>query len=126
MINGPALQIEATAFVKFKVHIYQSVSAQPGVVVRFRVLSKAYSSLDDSGIKLAAGVDPNGGSDCSKAIWGEEILAEESDGVVRLVSPDVTVSDVGKITVCIYAEPLYPAQSNAAFFDDALLIANPQ
>jgi hypothetical protein len=45
---------------------------------------------------------------------------------VELITPDVAVDDAGRVTVCLYAETIYPARSNAAFFDDAALIANPE
>jgi len=32
---------------------------------------------------------------------------------------------LGKVTICFYAEPAYPHINNAAFFDQAQLIAVP-
>jgi hypothetical protein len=124
MIDGPTLQIEATAFVKFNVHISQTVSVSPTITVRFQTSAKAYSDL--GGITLAAGIDPNGGPDCSQVRWGEMLTIDQSSDTVELVAPDATVSDAGRVTVCLYAETLYPARSNAAFFDNAALIANPE
>jgi hypothetical protein len=126
VIDEPTIQVEAVAFRKFRVHIYQTVSAPPAVTVRFQALAKAYSAMDDGRIMLAAGVDPNGGFDCSQAQWGEVLMINQSDGTVQLIAPDVAVGDAGQVTVCLYAEPLYPARSNAAFFDKAELIANPE
>jgi hypothetical protein len=124
MINGSTLQIEATAFVNLKVHIFQTVSAPPTVTVRFQASAKAYS--DSGGIKLAAGIDPNGGFDCSQARWGDTLTIDQSSGTVQLLTPDVVVGRAGRVTVCLRAENIYPARSNAAFFDNATLIANPE
>ena len=125
MINGPTLQIEES-FLRFNVHVYQTVSAPPTVTVRFHVLAKAYSDLGGINIKLAAGIDPNGGRDCSQAQWGDPLTVDQSSGIVQLVAPDAVVGDAGRVTVCLHAETLYSAHSSAAFFDDAALIANPQ
>jgi len=124
MINGSTLQVQATAFVKFKVHIFQTVSVPPAVTVHFQALAKAYS--DVGGIKLIAGIDPDGGHDCSQAQWGDPLTVDQSSGIAQLVSPDVAAGDAGRVTVCLYAETIYPAHNNAAYFDDAALIANPQ
>jgi len=124
--NGPTLQIEATAFVKFRVYISQTVSALPAVTVRFEAWAQAYSDADSGGIRLAAGIDPDGGTDCSQAQWGNRLPVGQADGPVRLVAPDVAAGPAGQVTVCLYAEPIAPARSNAAFFADAQLIANPE
>jgi len=123
MINGPTLQIEES-FLRFKVHVFQTVSAPPTAIVRFQAWAKAYSDL--GGVRLAAGIDPNGGRDCSQARWGEVLTVDQSSGIVQLVAPDVAVGPVGRVTVCLYAETPYSAPSHAAFFDDAALIANPE
>ena len=39
--------------------------------------------------------------------------------------PAVVAGASGRVTVCLYAEPLYAAVSNAAFFDDAVLTVGP-
>jgi hypothetical protein len=123
MIDGSTLQIEATAFVNFRVHVFQTVSAPPSVTVRFQASAKAYSN---DGLKLAAGIDPNGGPDCSQAHWGDTLTVGQSGGTVQLIAPDVVVGRDGRVTVCLRAENILPARSNAAFFDKAALIANPE
>jgi len=123
-ISESTLQIVATAFVKFRVHIFQTTSAYPRVTTRFQALAKAYSN--QGGIMVAAGIDPNGGSDCSQARWGDILSIDQSNDTVRLVAPDVVAGPAGRVTVCLYAETIYPAHNNAAFFDDAELIANPE
>jgi len=124
MIDGPTLQIEAVAFVNFKVYIFQIASAVPGTTVRFQASAQAYSS--EYRIRLKAGIDPNGGPDCSQAQWGDTLTVDQSDGTVRLVTPIVTVGDDGRVTVCLHAENIYPTHCNAAYFDNAALIANPE
>jgi hypothetical protein len=119
-INGPTLQIDAAAFLRFKVHVFQVTSIPTNTRVRFQVSAGAYA--DNEGINLAAGIDPNGGPNCNNARWGEVSATSQADGVVRLLSPDVTVGFSGQATVCLLAEPLSPAVNNAAFFDDAQLI----
>jgi serine/threonine protein kinase len=124
MIHGATLQIEATAFVNFRVHVFQTVSALPSVAVRFQAAASAYSNV--GGIKLAAGIDPDGGPDCSQARWGDTLTIDQSSGAVQLVAPIVVVGRDGQVTVCLRAENILPARSNAAYFDDAALIANPE
>jgi hypothetical protein len=117
-INGPTLQIDAAGHLKFKAHIFQTVSVAPGVRVRFQGSAGAYA--DTGHIKVATGIDPFGGSDCRNAVWGEYHFVNQSDGITQVVAPEA-VSRAGRVTVCLYAEPLYPAVNNAAFFDDAWL-----
>jgi hypothetical protein len=124
MISGPTLQIDAAAFLKYKIHVFQTVGAPPTVTVRFQAWAKAFS--DVGGIKLAAGIDPDGGPNCSQARWGEVLTVEQSTDPVQLVAPDVAVGDAGQVTVCLYAETIYAAYRNTTFFDDAALIANPE
>lgn len=123
VINGPTLQIDAQQHLKFKVHIFQTVSVTPTATVGFGVSASVYT---DSGVvKVAAGIDPDGGPDCTNADWGEILSLHQDQGVVRLAAPTVTAGANGRVTVCLYAEPLYAAVSNAAFFDDAELIVTP-
>jgi serine/threonine protein kinase len=124
MINGPTLQIEATAFVNLRVHVFQTVSAPPSATVRFQVSAKAFSNA--GGIRLAAGIDPDGGPDCSQARWGDELTIDQSWGAVQLFAPDMAVGPTGRATVCLRAENVNPGRSNAAYFDNAALIANPE
>jgi hypothetical protein len=118
-IDGPTLQIDAVQHLKFKVNIFQTVPVSPTSRVDFQVMVGAFS---DSGvIKLAAGLDPLGGSDCSKARWSDFLLLDQEGGVQTIVAPGVAAGEAGLVTVCLYAEPLYAAISNAAFFDNAEL-----
>jgi serine/threonine protein kinase len=124
VINGPTLQMEATAFVNFRAYVRQTVSAPPAVTVRFQASAQAYSN--SGGIRMAAGLDPDGGSDCSQARWGDELTIDQSWGTVQLFAPDVAVGKGGRVTVCLWAENVNPGRSNAAYFDNAALIANPE
>jgi serine/threonine protein kinase len=124
MINGPTLQVEATAFVNFRVHVFQTTSAPPAVTVRFQASAKAFSN--SGGIRMAAGVDPDGGPDCSQARWGDELTIDQSWGTVQLFAPDVAVGQAGRVTVCLRAENVNPGRSNAVYFDNGALIANPE
>jgi len=123
VINGPTLQIDATQHLKFKVHVFQTVPVSPTARVRFEVTAGAFSG---SGvIQLAAGIDPDGGPDCANARWSDVVLLNQGAGAQRLVAPRATAGPRGQVTVCLYAEPVYAAISNAAFFDDAELILGP-
>ena len=124
VISGSTLQMEATAFVNFRVHLFQTVSAPPTVTVRFQASAKAYSN--SGGIRMAAGIDPDGGLDCTQARWGDSLTIDQSSGTVHLIAPDSVVGPDGQVTVCLCAENVNPGRSNAAFFDTARLIANPQ
>jgi serine/threonine protein kinase len=124
VISGTTLKVVATAFVKFRVYISQTTSAPAGATTRFQVSARAHS--DQGGIMAAAGIDPNGGSDCSQARWGSTSSVDQSWGIVQLFAPVATVGPAGRVTVCLYAETAYPAHNNAVFFDDAELTANPE
>jgi hypothetical protein len=124
MIDGATLQIDATAFVKYKVHVYQTVEAPPNTPVRFQ--AKARVRSDGGGVRVAAGVDPSGGPNCHMARWGDVLVADQSSGMVRVVAPDVVAGRAGNVTVCLYAETVFPEYRNTTFFDSATLIANPK
>jgi hypothetical protein len=103
---------------------------------------------------VKAGVDPTGAGHCHDAVWGPEVRINQDDGVVQLSSPQVTVRPLpdateadeaeveveeednedmeereeeapqGRVTLCFFAEPVYPHVNNAAFFDQAKLIVS--
>lgn len=122
-IRGPTLQIDAVQHLKFRVHVYQTVPVSPTSTVRFQVLAGAFS--DTGALQIAAGIDPNGGDNCQRARWGDYSYLDQRGGVQTVVAPQVVAGSAGRVTVCIFAEPFYPAISNAAFFDEAELIVNP-
>jgi hypothetical protein len=123
-INGPTLQIDAVQHLKFKVHVFQTVPVSPTATVGFQVLAGAYAETGI--IRLAAGIDPDGGPDCVNAQWSDIVTLNQEQGVRSIAAPEVVAGRVGRVTVCLYAEPLYAAISNAVFFDDAELIVNPE
>jgi hypothetical protein len=123
-INGATLQIDAAGFLRFQVYVYQTVDAPPATVVRFRARAGAYA--DECPIKVGAGVDPSGGHNCDDARWDDQPEIDQGSGVVALSAPEVRVGQGGRVTVCLYAETMCPARSNAAFFDDAELTASPE
>lgn len=121
-INGSTLKIETIRWLKFRAWVYQTVTATTGSTVYLQVKANAYSSIDK--IRMRAGVDPQGNAGCSNARWGE-VLINQDNGIVTITSPRVVVGPNGRITACLYAEPLYPDVNNAAFFDQAVLVVVP-
>jgi hypothetical protein len=122
-ITGPTLQIDAVQHLKFRVHVFQTVLITPTARVRFRVSAGAFS--DTGVIQIAAGIDVNGRPNCDNARWGEMAYLDQETGVQTVATPFATVGESGQVTVCFYAEPVYAAVSNAAFFDNAELSVNP-
>ena len=122
-ITGPTLQVDAVQHLKFRVHIYQTVTVSPTAEIGFQVMAGAFS--DTGLIQMAAGIDPNGGPDCAAAIWSDQVFLDQKQSAQPIVAPQVVAGSAGQVTLCIYAEPFYPAVSNAAFFDDAELTVNP-
>ena len=120
LINGPTLQIDAAGYLKFQVHVFQTVNVAPNTRLRFQVSAGAYT--DKETIKLVAGIDPNGVAGCSYAQWGDVLMINQADGVVKLVTPEVVVGPAGRVVVCLFAETLSPNVNNAAFIDNAQVI----
>jgi hypothetical protein len=119
-ISGDTLQVDAVQHLKFKVHIFQTVAVSPTTRVDFEVSAGAFAELGV--IWVSAGLDPDGGPDCSNAEWSEPVALDQTQGVRTIAAPRVRVGEDGQLTVCLSAETLYSAVSNAAFFDDAELI----
>ena len=122
-ISGPTLQIDAVQHLKFKTHVYQSVVVGANQSVRFQARAGAYS--DSGSVMVAAGIDPGGGEGCGNARWGETLYVDQAQAVQTVLAPTVLAGAGGRVTVCLYAEPLYAAVSNAAFFDEASLTVLP-
>jgi hypothetical protein len=122
-IDGPTLQIDAVQHLKFKAHVFQTVVVTPTSKVGFRALASAFSG---SGVvKLAAGIDPSGDEGCDKARWGEFLYLDQGQPAQSVIARNVVADGSGQVTVCLYAEPVYAAVSNAAFFDSAQLTVIP-
>jgi hypothetical protein len=122
-INGPTLQVDAVQHLKFRVHIYQTVTVSPTARIGFQVMAGAFS--DTGLVQMAAGIDPNGGPDCAAAKWSDQVLLDQKQTAQPIVAPQVVAGSDGQVTVCISAEPFFAAVSNAAFFDQAELTVNP-
>ncbi len=118
-ISGPTLQVDAVEHLKFKVHIFQTIVVSPTMRVDFEVSAGAFAELGV--IWVNAGLDPDGGPDCAGANWSEPVALDQAQGVRTISAPRVKAGSDGKVTVCLYAETLYAAISNAVFFDDAEL-----
>jgi hypothetical protein len=123
VINGSTLQIDAAQHLKFKTFVYQTVGVPPGATVGFQALASAFS--DSGPVQISAGIDPSGGANCENAVWSDVLFLDQGQPVQPIVAPDVAVASDGQVTVCLFAEPLYAAISNAAFFDDAALTVVP-
>jgi len=119
-ITGPTLQIDAVQHLKFKVHIFQTVTVSPTTRIGFQASAGAFAEIGV--IWVNAGIDPDGGPDCSDAEWSEPVALDQAQGVRTIAAPELKAGSAGRVTVCLYAEALYAAVSNAAFFDDAELI----
>jgi hypothetical protein len=124
-INGPTLQIDTEPWVKLQAWVFQTVDVGPGSRVQFQVRAVGFVRHLAGGYILKAGVDPDGGAGCEAAQWGTERIANQGDGVVELVSPEVTVGSEGRVTVCAFAETQFAQVYHAAFFDDAALVTLP-
>jgi len=123
LINGATLQVQTYQWVKFKVIIYQTVAVKPGSRVQFEAKARGYAS--GAGIQMRVGVDPHGGAACEEGLWGDLRVVDQAVGVITLYSPQAIVGSEGRVTVCLFAEPQYALIHNAAFFDDAQLLALP-
>lgn len=152
-IHGATLKVETIRWLKFRAWVHQTVSVTVGSTVQFSIKANAFSSLDSLIVK--AGIDPAGHPHCDDARWGNAQYINQNNGIVTLISPQVIVTMptggptptatatvdrreqetpvpeetpteiLGNVTVCFYAEPAYPHINNAAFFDQAELIAIP-
>lgn len=152
-INGSTLKVETIRWLRFRTWVFQTVTVTVGSTVQFSIKANAFSSLDRLIVK--AGIDPTGQPHCDNVQWGESWRINQNDGIVTLMSPKVIVAApksnvtatptatpdpreretpapeepekelLGQVTLCFYAEPTYPHVNNAAFFDQAQIIATP-
>lgn len=120
-ISGSTLQIDTTPWVKLRAWVFQMVEVEPGSRVQFQVLAIGFVNDTSGGYILKAGVDPDGAEGCEEAQWGTEQIVNQEDGVVVLISPEVSVGEAGQATVCMFAESQFAQVYHAAFFDEALL-----
>lgn len=120
-ISGSTLQIDTTPWVKLRAWVFQTVEVEPGSRIQFQVLAAGFVNDTGGGYILKAGVDPDGAEGCEEAQWGTEQIVNQEDGVVVLISPEVSVGEAGQATVCMFAESQFAQVYHAAFFDEALL-----
>jgi hypothetical protein len=124
-IDGPTLQVDTAPWVKLRAWVFQVVEVEPGSRVQFQVRAMGFVRETAGGYIMKAGVDQEGGAGCGAAQWGEERIVNQEDGVILLTSPEVTVGQAGRATVCMFAETQFAQAYHAAFFDDAKLTALP-
>lgn len=124
-INGPTLQIDTVPWVKLRAWVFQTAEVEPGSRVQFQVRAVGFVKETAGGYILKAGVDLDGREGCEAAQWGVEQIVNQEDGVIVLTSPEVVVGQVGRVTVCMFAETQFAQVYHAAFFDDAALTALP-
>lgn len=124
-INGSTIQISTEPWVKLQAWVFQTVAVQPGSQVTFQVSARGFVRELNGGYILKAGVDPAGGEGCENAQWGTERIVDQEDGVIELTSPEVTVGEAGKATVCMFAETQFAQVYHAAFFDEASITVEP-
>lgn len=124
-IDGATLQVDTEPWVKLRAWVFQTVDVQPGSRVQFEVRAIGFVRQLEGGYFLKAGIDPDGYGGCEGAQWGAERIANQHDGIVELVSPEVVVGQAGQVTVCMFAETQFAQAYHAAFFDDAALTVRP-
>lgn len=124
-INGSTLQIDTEPWVKLRAWVFQTVTATVGSRVQFQIRAMGFVKDVAGGYILKAGIDPSGSEGCDGALWGAEQIVNQEDGVILLSSPEVVVSEAGRITVCAFAETQFAQVYHAAFFDDAALVVKP-
>jgi hypothetical protein len=124
-ISGSTLQIDTTPGVKLRAWVFQTAEVEPGSQVQFQVLATGFVKETSGGYILKAGVDPDGAEGCEEAEWGTEQIVNQEDGLVILISPEVSVGEAGRVTVCMFAESQFAQVYHAAFFDEALLTLLP-
>ncbi len=124
-ISGSTLQIDTTPWVKLRAWVFQTVEVEPGQRVQFQVLATGFVNDTSGGYILKAGVDPDGAEGCEEAEWGTAQIVNQEDGLIVLISPEVSVGEAGQATVCMFAESQFAQVYHAAFFDEALLTTLP-
>jgi len=153
-INGSTLKIETMRWVKYRAWIHQTLTVTVGTTIYFEIKASAYSSLDRISVKAGidpTGAENCYGAKWGQVLQINQdngivklsspkvkVLAlpgtvtptptptpprgEEITQTVSLPSP---VANLGRVTVCFFAEPTYPHINNAAFFDQATLVLTP-
>ncbi|MBN1452643.1 MAG: hypothetical protein JW963_16620 [Anaerolineales bacterium] len=154
-INGSTLKVETIRWLRFRTWIYQTVTVTIGSTVQFSIKANAFSSLDRLIVKAGIDPTGQPHCDnilWGEALHinqDDGIVTLTSPRVVVAapehqntptqtatldprereaptpVEPEEEAEMPGQVTICFYAEPAYPHINNAAFFDQAQLIATP-
>lgn len=152
-INGSTVKVETMRWLKFRAWAYQSLTVTVGSTVYFEFKANAYSSYDRLIVKAGIDptgqdncYDAQWGAeirirqeDGIVIVTSPRVtvplyvdpLAEETETPEPEDDPtdepgedtEIAPPPVGRITVCIFIEPTYPHVNNAAFFDQADVIA---
>jgi hypothetical protein len=154
-INGSTLKVETIRWLKFRTWVHQTVTVTAGSTVQFSIKANAFSSTDRLMVKAGVDptgqphCDNVRWGETASINQDDGIVTLRSPRVVvdaianantptPTATPDpreretpapVTTEEeteiFGQVTICFYAEPKYPHINNAAFFDQAQLIAVP-
>ncbi len=153
-INGATLKVETIRWLRFRTWVHQTVSVTVGSTVQFRIKAQAFSSLDRLIVKAGIDPTGqphcddirwgevqyiNQDSGIVTLISPRVVVAAPTGGPTATATatpgpreretpspePEEVTEVLGYVTVCFYAEPSYPHINNAAFFDQAELIAIP-
>lgn len=154
-ISGSTLKVETVRWLKFRTWVHQTVTVTAGSTVQFSIKVNAFSSVDRLIVKAGVDPTGQPHCDNAQwgETWrinqddGTVTLTSPRVVVAPLedkstptptatpdpleretpapVTPGEETEIPGKVTICFYAEPAYPHINNAAFFDQAQLIAVP-
>ncbi|MBN2393492.1 MAG: hypothetical protein JXR84_22355 [Anaerolineae bacterium] len=153
-VSGPTLKVETVRWLKFRTWVHQTVTVTAGSAVQFSIKVNAFSSIDRLIVKAGVDPTGQPHCDNVRwgETWSinqdDGIITLTSPRVVvapgedkntptPTATPDPREQEtltpepeeetelIGKVTICFYAEPAYPHINNAAFFDQAQLIATP-
>ncbi len=154
-INGSTLKVETMRWLKFRTWVHQTVTVTAGSSVQFSIKVNAFSSIDRLIVKAGVDPTGQPHCDNVRwgETWqinqNDGIVTLTSPRVVvapivdkRTPTPTATPDPLeretpapvapaeeteiwGRVTICFYAEPTFPDVNNAAFFDQAVLIAVP-
>ena len=154
-INGSTLKVETVRWLKFRTWVHQTVTVTAGSTVQFSIKVNAFSSTDRLIVKAGVDPtgqphcdDVRWGEtwrinqdDGVVTLTSPRVIVaamEDKNTPTPTITPDPLEREtpapeipeeeteiLGQVTICFYAEPAYPHINNAAFFDQAQLIAIP-
>ena len=153
-ISGSTLKMETIRWLKFRTWVYQTVTVTAGSSVQFSIKANAFSSTDrlmvkagidptgqphcddvrwgetwqinqDDGIVTLTSPRVIVAAPADKSTPTPTATPDPQERETPAPEPAEETEIFGKVTICFYAEPTYPHVNNAAFFDQAQLIATP-